>query len=1183
MSAKQFLWLGFLFPRFLSIFAHLIFSLYHSMKKRIFFAIGMVLLALTVSADPITPQQALALAMQFTPDGNPPVLCREGHARKAAAKTPPYYIFSRGKGKGYVIVAGDDCIPSVIGYTEKGDFDESREAPQLLAMLRSYAEAVETRQAAGTNTPYLQGKNRVSGEAPARINIPEILTSHWHQASPYNDKVPVLSNGERAAAGCVAIAGGQVFYHWRREMPSTLPATTPTYDFGEAPVTVEYQIKRGTPLKWDLMCDSYSSQPAEYREAVATFVAALGMQTWMEYGPSSGAYIWKIPYDEYNLQARQANKDDGYTDDKWSALIYSDLLKGQPLVYSGYKENWEGHALVIDGYKANGDLFHFNFGWGGQSDGYYTVAESGVKNVEFAMSPTVMYDIHPKSYKLEAEIQLPPVVYSKCTNDITVEVTNKSSVPLSGVYLFATTNDKAPDNLASAVASDTETTIGVDQTVPIELATRFTSTATWYLKVTDANLNVLASKEVTPADHKAVLWVDDIKSNGSTVRETHGGTPYTVVYHDGTSVTASFRNTGATGYEGAVRLRIQRSNDEGATWQLVGNKAATLNVAAGETVELNVAVTNTSSTPIVSDVLYRAFILNPIPNTKDYLHYAEGTDSIAYFILKSGDLDVESFDNNILKLKGNWDYERFLTILRNTVKYQSADGYDLTAVNHVAGVPVLDSNPNALFYVADDCEAEGVNVVSGGHSRLLHLKPGFNFAPQTPFQAGDAAMTIDGPVAKWQILTAPFDVQLPDGMVGRRIDGHTTNGITGKTTDVAALEAGAAYLVMTTSESNRTLAGSGVGVAVSPNGNAELVGTYSSVVAPAGAMTVNDADEQYFVFMADSTVVAPFSGYFLAEDVTRTFTANSNPMTDPAYQELAGTISDARRTLRKYRDMVTEEMYENYLAAIMEAEHLFTHREENGLDTSVKIRNYAGQLAEKGNEYSRNVVFLGNAEVDVSSVIRNPSFEMKSTTGWTLTQPLNSAISASQAARVYANSSYNYKTVGADGGYVLNNSYVYVDETTGRDTLGVGISQLLTGLKPGTYRLSAMLASDEGNTITLFAGDRSTEVTAHDFGRHYFRQAVVDSIKVDAAADGTTGELLIGVKPGKWYKADHFRLTMVEILDGASGDGVTEITVSEQPVRQGIYTLQGHRISRITTPGLYIIDGRKTVVRTPRQ
>lgn len=1153
------------------------------MKKRILFALGITLLTLTASANPITPQQAKALAMQFTPEGSQPVLCREGHSRRVAAKTPPYYIFSRGKGKGYVIVAGDDCIPSVIGYTEKGDFDESREAPQLLAMLRSYAEAVETRQAEGSNTPYHQGKNRVSGVASARINIPEILTSHWHQSTPYNDKVPKLSNGERAAAGCVAIAGGQVFYHWRREMPSTLPSTTPVYDYGEAPVTAEYQIKRGTPLKWDLMCDAYSSQPAEYRDAVATFVAALGMQTWMEYGPSSGAYIWKIPYDEYNLQVKQANKDDGYTDDKWTALIYGDLLKGQPLIYSGYKENWEGHALVIDGYRANGDFFHFNFGWGGQSDGYYTVTGSGVKNVEFAMSPTVMYDIHPKSYKMEAEIQLPPVVYSKCTNDISVEVTNRSSVPLSGVYLFATTNDKAPDNLSSAVASDTETMIGVDQTVPIDLTARFSSTSTWYLKVTDANLNVLASKEVTPADHKAVLWVDNIKANGSSVRETHGGTPYTVVYHDGTSVTASFRNSGETGYEGAVRFRIQRSKDEGATWELVGNKAATLNVAAGETVQLKVAVANTSTAPIVPDMLYRAFILNPIPNTKDYLHYEEGTDSMAYFILKNGDLDVESFDNNILKLRGNWDYERFLSIIRNTVKYQYADGYDLTAVNNVSGVPALDSNPNALFYVADDCEADGENVVSGGHSRLLRLKPGYNFIPQTSFQADSATMTIDGPVAMWQILTAPFDAQLTDGMAARRIDGHTPNGITGKTTDVTALEAGTAYLVMTTSESNRTLTGSVVEVSGSPKSDAELVGTYSSIVAPTGAMTLNEADEQYFVFMADSTTVAPFSGYFFAEDVARTFPANSNPTTDPAYRELACTISEGRHTLKKYRDMVTKEMYENYLAAIMEAEHLFTHRDGNGLDNSAQIKNYAAQLAAMGDEYSRNVVFLGNAEVDVSSVIRNPSFEMKNTTGWTLSQPLNSAISASQAAKVYANSSYNYMTVGADGGYVLNNSYVYVDESTGRDTLGVGISQLLTGLKPGTYRLSAMLASDEGNVITLFAGDKSTEVTAHDFGRHYFRQAVVDSIKVDAVAGGTTGELLIGVKPGKWYKADHFRLTMVDIQNDGPGDGVTEIVAGERTARQGIYTLQGHRLSRITSPGLYIIDGRKTVVRTPRQ
>lgn len=34
----------------------------------------------------------------------------------------PYYIFSRGAGKGYVIVSGDDSTAPIIGYTDMGDY-----------------------------------------------------------------------------------------------------------------------------------------------------------------------------------------------------------------------------------------------------------------------------------------------------------------------------------------------------------------------------------------------------------------------------------------------------------------------------------------------------------------------------------------------------------------------------------------------------------------------------------------------------------------------------------------------------------------------------------------------------------------------------------------------------------------------------------------------------------------------------------------------------------------------------------------------------------------------------------------------------------------------------------------------------------------------------------------------------
>ena len=42
----------------------------------------------------------------------------------------------------------------------------------------------------------------------------------------------------------------------------------------------------------------------------------------------------------------------------------------------------------------------------------------------------------------------------------------------------------------------------------------------------------------------------------------------------------------------------------------------------------------------------------------------------------------------------------------------------------------------------------------------------------------------------------------------------------------------------------------------------------------------------------------------------------------------------------------------------------------------------------------------------------------------------------------------------------------------------------------------------EGHTITLFAGDTTAEVESHPFGRHYFTEAVIDSIAVKAEDAG---------------------------------------------------------------------------------
>jgi hypothetical protein len=45
------------------------------------------------------------------------------------------------------------------------------------------------------------------------------------------------------------------------------------------------------------------------------------------------------------------------------------------MYYSGFTTSWSGHAFVCDGYQ--GDNFHFNFGWSGSANGYYTLYNVG--------------------------------------------------------------------------------------------------------------------------------------------------------------------------------------------------------------------------------------------------------------------------------------------------------------------------------------------------------------------------------------------------------------------------------------------------------------------------------------------------------------------------------------------------------------------------------------------------------------------------------------------------------------------------------------------------------------------------------------------------------------------------------------------------------------------------------------
>ena len=69
---------------------------------------------------------------------------------------------------------------------------------------------------------------------------------------------------------------------------------------------------------------------------------------------------------------------------------------GWPVYYSGFS-NSGGHAFVCDGYD-DSDLFHFNWGWGGSSDGYFVIDEidyAGWAHAVFNYVPSDVYEYMP--------------------------------------------------------------------------------------------------------------------------------------------------------------------------------------------------------------------------------------------------------------------------------------------------------------------------------------------------------------------------------------------------------------------------------------------------------------------------------------------------------------------------------------------------------------------------------------------------------------------------------------------------------------------------------------------------------------------------------------------------------------------------------------------------------------------
>jgi hypothetical protein len=314
-----------------------------------------------------------------------------------------FYVFNTSNG--FVIVSADDCATPILGYSDEGPFDVEDIPIQLQDYLQDFVSqiqyGIENHLEADEATAHQWEMVRSMGyliDQRGTTAVAPLLTDTWGQGCYYNNMCPVDSNGScgHTVTGCAATSFAQIMHYW--EYPTNgMGSHTYTPD-GYPEQTANFGA---TTYDWAHMPNSLSSSSTTTEiNAVATLMWHCGVAINMGYGAgASSASPNAIPsamvnYFGYSNEMSIVYRSN-YSDDDWLALMKNYIDLGCPIHYSGWDiHGLGGHGFVCDGYDAS-NLLHFNWGWSGYCNGYFSINAMNPSSYAFTVNNMAIINIHP--------------------------------------------------------------------------------------------------------------------------------------------------------------------------------------------------------------------------------------------------------------------------------------------------------------------------------------------------------------------------------------------------------------------------------------------------------------------------------------------------------------------------------------------------------------------------------------------------------------------------------------------------------------------------------------------------------------------------------------------------------------------------------------------------------------------
>jgi len=362
--------------------------------KKLIFALTLFLFIPGIQAKVITPDEALKRISDIS------VYTRSSslelrHTYLTESGQPAIYIFDNNDNGGAMIVSANDRAFPLLGYMDSGNFNADGIPPQLKWWIEQYSAQIEYASSHDIMLPTTATTKREA--------VAPLLKTTWNQTSPYDLLTPEI-NGQHTPTGCVATAMAQVMNYWKYPEIATGSVSITLPDGKNSIMNL-----REKPFDWDNMLNSYikGNYSEKQADAVAYLMKACGYASNMSYSLEGSGAVSMVSATalfknfKYNPSIQYFSRNYISAED-WEEIIYNELANRRPVMYGGQSTS-VGHEFVCDGYDGGG-YFHFNWGWGGMSDGYfllnalnpYAVGTGGGQGGGYNFNQDIIVGIQPE-------------------------------------------------------------------------------------------------------------------------------------------------------------------------------------------------------------------------------------------------------------------------------------------------------------------------------------------------------------------------------------------------------------------------------------------------------------------------------------------------------------------------------------------------------------------------------------------------------------------------------------------------------------------------------------------------------------------------------------------------------------------------------------------------------------------